>query len=124
MSMAINELTISFIVLYLMLTVVSMVPPVITKTRYWVTWWDYVYPFAGMPLWFLLWWLKVGEGVSTTNFAFEVFCILILSVAAPWMRYYLAYAKSRATAVISFCLTFVPIIVTVFFRFCMPLLPE
>ena len=124
MSMAINELTISFIVLYLMLTVVSMVPPVITKTRYWVTWWDYVYPFAGMPLWFFLWWLKVGEGVSTTNFAFEVFCILILSVAVPWMRYYLAYAKSRATAVISFCLTFVPIIVTVFFRFCMPLLPE
>lgn len=124
MSMAINELTISFIVLYMMLTVVSMVPPVITKARYWVTWWDYVYPFIGMPLWFLLWWLKVGEGVSTTNFAFEVFCILILSVAMPWMRYYLAYAKSRAAAVLSFCLTFVPIIVTFFFRFCMPLLPE
>ena len=124
MSMAINELTISFIVLYLMLTAVSMVPPVITKTRYWVTWWDYVYPFVGMPLWFFLWWLKVGEDVSTTNFAFEVFCILILSVTAPWLRYYLAYAKSRAIAVISFCLTFVPIVVTVFFRFCMPLFPE
>ncbi len=128
MSIAINELTISFIVLYMMLTGVSLVPPVITKTRYWVTWWDYVYPFVGMPLWFLLWfllsWLKVGPGVSTTNFAFEVFCILILSVATPWMRYYLAYSKSRTTAVISFCLTFVPIIVTVFFRFCMPLLPE
>jgi hypothetical protein len=128
MSIALNELTISFIVLYMMLSGVSMVPPVITKTRYWVTWWDYVYPFVGMPLWFFLWfllsWLKVGPGVSTTNFAFEVFCILILSVTAPWMRYYLAFAKSKASRVISLSLTFVPIIVTVLFRFYMPLLPE
>ncbi len=124
MSMAINELTISFIVLYMMLTVVAMVPPVITKTRYWVSWWDFVYPFVGMPLWFLLWWLKVGEGVSTTNFAFEVFCILILSVAMPWMRYYLAYAESKVAAIISVIITFIPIAVTLFFRFNMPLLPE
>lgn len=122
--MAINELIISFVVLYMMLSAVAMVPPVITKSRYWVSWWDYVYPFLSMPLWFLLWWLDVGEGVSTTNFAFEVFCILILSVAVPWFRYYLAYASSKAAAVISFCLTFLPIIVTIFFRFCIPELPS
>ena len=119
MSMAINELVISFIVLYMMLSAVAMIPPVISKNRFRVTWWDYVY-----PLWFLLWWLDVGDGVSTTNFAFEVFCILILSVAVPWSRYYLAYAASKAAAVISFSLTFLPIIVTFFFRFCIPKLPS
>ncbi|MEN8189087.1 MAG: hypothetical protein ABFS19_04520 [Thermodesulfobacteriota bacterium] len=124
MSMAINELTIAFIVLYMMLTVVALVPPAITKTRYWVSWWDFVYPLIGMPLWLFLWWLGVGEGVSTTNFAFEVFCILILSVAMPWMRYYLAYAKSKTAAAISFSITFVPILVTAFFRFFMPELPS
>ena len=124
MSMAINELVISFVVLYMMLSAVAMIPPAISKNRYRVTWWDYVYPFIGMPLWFLLWWLDVGDGVSTTNFAFEVFCILILSVAVPWSRYYLAYAASKAAAVISFSLTFLPIIVTFFFRFCIPKLPS
>jgi hypothetical protein len=122
--MNINELIISFIVLYMMLSAVALVPPSITKTRYWVTWWDYVYPLLTMPLWFALWKLHVGDAVSTTNFAFEGFFLLILSVAIPWIRYYLAYSQVKIVAYLSNALTFLPIITTVVTRLSVPNLPS
>ncbi len=121
--MEINELLVSFIVLYMMLSAVALIPPTITKTRYWVTWWDYVFPLLGMPLWFILRGFHIGDDISTTNFAFEVFFILILSVATPWMRYYLAYCKAKIVAYLSFSLTFLPILTTFLLRMTVPLLP-
>ncbi len=121
--MDINELLISFIVLYMMLSAVAMVPPIIAKSRYRVTWWDYVYPLLTMPFWLVLWKLHVGGDVSTTNFAFEVFFLLILSVATPWTRYYLAYSQSKMVACISNALTFLPLVATVITRLSVPLLP-
>ncbi len=121
--MEINELLISFIVLYMMLSVVALVPPVITKTRYKITWWDYVYPLLTMPLWLALWKLHIGDDVSTTNFAFEVFFLLILSVATPWIRYYLAYSQAKIIGYLSIALTFLPIVTTFIMRLTIPLLP-
>jgi hypothetical protein len=122
--MQFNELVISFIVLYLMLSSVALVPPAITKTRYWVTWWDYVYPLLTMLFWFILMWLHVGDEISPTNFAFEVFFLLILSVATPWIRYYLAYAKAKTVAYFSNSLTFLPLITTFIIRLIIPHLPS
>jgi hypothetical protein len=121
--MEINELLISFVVLYLMLSAVALVPPAITKTRYWITWWDYVYPLLTMPFWFALWKLHIGDDVSTTNFAFEVFFLLILSVATPWIRYYLAYSQKKMVVYLSNALTFLPIITTLIMRLSVPHLP-
>jgi hypothetical protein len=121
--MQFNELLISFVVLYLMLSAVALVPPAITKTRYWVTWWDYVYPLLTMPFWFALWKLHIGDDISATNFAFEVFFLLILSVATPWIRYYLAYSKTKMVAYLSNALTFLPITITLIMRLSVPYLP-
>jgi hypothetical protein len=121
--MEINELLISFGVLYMMLSAVALVPPVISKKGYRVTWWDYVFPLLGMPLWFVLRGFQVGDDISTTNFAFEVFFILILSVSVPWMRYYLAYCQAKMIAYLSFSLTLLPIVMTFFLRLTVPLLP-
>lgn len=121
--MEINELLISFIVLYMMLSAVALVPPAITKTRYWVTWWDYVYPLLTMPFWMALWQLHIGDDISTTNFAFEVFFLLILSVATPWIRYYLAYSQTKIVAYLSNSLTFLPIVTTLIMRLSVPHLP-
>ena len=122
--MEINELLISFIVLYMMLSAVALVPPIITKTRYWVTYWDYVYPLLTMPFWLALWKLHIGGDVTTTNFAFEVFFLLILSVATPWVRYYLAYSNAKIVAYLSNAITFLPLITTFVMRLTMPQLPS
>lgn len=121
--MEINELLISFIVLYMMLSAVALIPPFITKTRYWVTWWDYVYPLLTMPIWFGLWKLHIGGEISTTNFAFEVFFLLILSVAIPWIRYYLAFSQAKMVACLSYALTLLPIAATFILRLTVPNLP-
>jgi hypothetical protein len=122
--MQINELLISFVVLYLMLSGVALVPPAITKTRYWVTWWDYVYPLLTMPFWIALWKLHIGDEISATNFAFEVFFLLILSVATPWIRYYLAYSDAKIVGYLSNSLTFLPIVTTLIVRLSVPHLPN
>jgi hypothetical protein len=122
--MQINELLISFVVLYLMLSVVALVPPAITKTRYWVSWWDYVYPLLTMPFWMALWQLHIGDDISATNFAFEVFFLLILSVAVPWTRYYLAYSQATTVRYLSNSLTFLPLITTLVVRLSVPHLPN
>jgi hypothetical protein len=122
--MQINELLISFVVLYLMLSVVALVPPAITKTRYWVSWWDYVYPLLTMPFWMALWQLHIGDEISATNFAFEVFFLLILSVATPWTRYYLAYSRAKIVSYLSNALTFLPLVTTLVVRLCVPQLPN
>ncbi len=121
--MEINELLISFVVLYMMLSAVAMIPPIIAKARYRRTWWDYVFPLLGMPLWFVLIGFHIGDDISTTNFAFEVFFILILSVATPWIRYYLAYSQAKIVAHLSYALTFLPIITTFILRLTVPRLP-
>ena len=122
--MQINELLISFVVLYMMLSGVALVPPAITKTRYWVTWWDYVYPLLTMPFWLALWKLHIGGEISATNFAFEVFFLLILSVAIPWIRYYLAYSKAKIVGYLSNSLTLLPIVTTLIVRLSVPHLPN
>ena len=122
--MQINELLISFVVLYLMLSVVALVPPAITKKRYWVSWWDYVYPLLTMPFWIALWRLHIGGDISATNFAFEVFFLLILSVAIPWTRYYLAYAQAKSVRYLSNALTFLPLATTIIVRLNVPHLPN
>ncbi|MGD9008000.1 MAG: hypothetical protein PVG41_08770 [Desulfobacteraceae bacterium] len=122
--MQINELLISFVVLYLMLSGVALIPPAITKTRYWVTWWDYVYPLLTMPFWMALWQLHIGDEISATNFAFEVFFLLILSVATPWTRYYLAYSQAKTVHYLSNSLTFLPLATTLIVRLIVPHLPN
>ncbi len=118
------EIIVSSIVLFMLLSSVAIIPPIIGKKRYWITWWDYVFPFLGMPLWLILLAVGVGDDISTTNFVFEMFFIMILSVMVPWFRYYLAYSKARFIPALSFLITFLPILVTIALRFFVPLLPE
>jgi len=118
------EIIVSFIVLLMLLSSVAIIPPIIGKKRYWITWWDYVFPFLGVPLWFILRAFHVGNEISKTNFALEMFLIMICSATAPWLRYYLAYSKAGFIPKMSFLLTFMPVAFTICLRLIIPLLPE
>lgn len=122
--MARFELIVSFAVFCLILIGVSLIPPIIGRKRYRVTWWDFVFPFLGAPLWFILTAIGVGNEVSSTNFAFEIFLIMLSSAMVPWIRYYLAYSRAWYVPFISFYITFLPVTFTVCLRMFLPLLPE
>ena len=87
-------------------------------------WWDYLFPFLGVPVWLILHALNVGEGVSGANFVVEMFWIFLASLSVPWIRVLLRYKENQFTYITSIFLTFIPIILTIYLRLTMPILPE
>ncbi|MBI4687860.1 MAG: hypothetical protein HY756_08805 [Nitrospirae bacterium] len=87
-------------------------------------WWDYIFPFLGIPMWFIMQALDAGSHISKSNFIIEIFIILMFSITAPWLRFAITYMKAGAAPYISFLLTLVPLAATILLRLVMPSLPE
>jgi hypothetical protein len=112
------------VILLLLIAVVAAPPTVMLRKRQRMTWWDYVYPFAGIAAWFPLGMSNVGATVSLSNFVAEVFWIAVVSVAIPWTRWVLPRFQRENLKALPLVLTFLPIIVAVVIRLTMPTLPE
>ncbi len=114
-----------YAVFILSLVAVSVVTPLIlSREKYRITWWDYAFPILGVPLWYVLQAVGIGDGVSMTNFILELFLILVVSISIPWIRFVLTFSNAGVVSNISFLLTFFPLIVAISLRLTVPLLPE
>jgi len=100
-----------------------IVPILLCRKRIKVTWWDYCFPYLGVPLWFILREIGFGDIVTISNLLVEMFLVLLASEAASWIRYGLSFAQSRLWERVSFVLTFLPIATAIFVRWAMPELP-
>ena len=87
-----------------------------------ITWWDYVYPFAGVVAWLCL--SGVGSTVSLSNMVVEIFWIAVLSIVIPWVRWGLSKIEIKRVKALSFFLTLMPILAATVIRLTMPTLPE
>jgi len=115
----------TFVVIALLtvITISMIVPILLSRNKMKVSWWDYCFPYLGAPLWFILREFDVGGAISISNLLVEMFCVLLASEAASWIRYGLTFTSSKVFRSISFFLTFLPIIMAVFIRLVMPELP-
>ena len=114
-----------YVVLVLSTVGVSVVTPLILfRGTLRVTWWDYIFPFLGIPLWFLLRAFHIGGRISRTNLIIELFSILMVSITVPWLRFLMTFARSRFVSYLSSFLTLFPMVAAIFVRLAMPLLPE
>ena len=66
---------------FLLIAAVAIYPMVALRKHQRTTWWDYVYPFAGVAAWFPL--SGVGSTVSLSNFVVEVFWINVAANGIP-----------------------------------------
>ena len=89
-----------------------------------LTSWDYAFPFFGIPSWMILAEYGVGNALSMANFAVEIFIVLLFSVVAPWLRYWLYNKNWQKRVNLTYLLTFSPIIFTLLLRISMPFLRE
>ena len=112
------------VILFLFIAVVAVPPTVMLRKQQRMTWWDFVYPFAGVAAWVPLSMSNVGSTVSLSNFVVEVFWIAVVSVAIPWARWGLSRFQRENLNALPLVLTFLPIIVAVVIRLTMPTLPE
>jgi hypothetical protein len=109
-------------IFFLVIAAVAIYPTVALQKCQHTTWWDYVYPFTGVVAWFLL--LGVGSTATLSNFVVEVFCMAVLSALLPWGRWLLSGSEKDQIKMLSFLLTFLPILAAVVMRLTMPELPE
>jgi hypothetical protein len=116
--------TFDIIAILTVITICMILPIMFSRERRKITWWDYCYPYLGVPLWYLLREFGVGDSVNTSNFMVEMFSILMCSASAPWFRFALTYSKGRLVALISFILTLSPLAVAAGVRLIMPVLPS
>jgi hypothetical protein len=117
-------MTVFPIICFLLIAVGAAFPMNAMRKRQHMSWWDYICPFTGVVVWFPLSMLDVGSAVSLSNFVVEVFCIVLVSAALPWIRWVSSHFEKDGFKKVSFILTFLPIIVAVIIRLTMPTLPE
>ena len=120
----------------LFIAIFAIVPMIMLRKRQRTTWWDYVYPFSGVALWFpfllmslfLCRWFNVVnvESVlpSSQVAAYsEGYWIAVASIIVPWVRWFLSCRfQKEQIKVLSFVLTFVPILSSII-RVTMLILP-
>jgi len=99
-------------------------PVVALRKHQRLIWWDYVYPFAGLPVWFALTMMRVGATASLSNLVVEVFWMAVAAVVVPWARWILAWVGGARCKRVSTGLAFLPLMVAVIIRLVMPTLPE
>lgn len=122
--MFVFQKTFDIIAILTVITISMILPIMFSRERRKIFWWDYCYPYLGVPLWYLLRKFGVGDEISTSNFLVEMFCILMCSASAPWLRFALTYAKGRFVSLISFILSLSPLAVAIGVRLIMPVLPS
>lgn len=105
------------------ITISMIVPILLRRKKMRISWWDYCFPYLGVPLWFGLREIGVGDEVSISNFLVEMFCILLASEVSSWIRFGITFMHSNLMKSISFFLTFMPMIMAIFVRMVMPELP-
>jgi hypothetical protein len=106
------------------ITLSTVISALYCKKKMKVTWWDYAFPYLGVPFWFILRECGVGGEASSSNFLVEMFVILLCSVSAPWLRFSLTFVRGRVVGLISILLTVSPLAVAAFVRVIMPVLPS
>ncbi len=116
--------TFNIILILLIISVSTIIPAILSKNRSRITWWDYVYPASGVLLWFILQMGDLGGEISKFNIIIELFIILLISVTIPWLRFAFTFINNRLLHLLSFSITFAPVIVALLIRLTMPLLPE
>jgi hypothetical protein len=94
------------------------------KKKMKITWWDYAFPYLGVPFWFVLREWGVGGEASSSNFMVEMFAILLCSISAPWFRFALTFIRGRVAGLISILLTISPMVVAALVRLVTPVLPS
>jgi len=112
------------VVWFLLIAAAAAFPTAMMRKGQQTNWWDYTYPFLGVVAWFALAMTGAGTTVSLSNFVAEVFWIAVVSVAIPWIRWFLSRYQNDQIRMWSLALTFLPIIVAVLIRLTMPTLPE
>jgi hypothetical protein len=122
--MLLFQKTFDIIAILTVITISTVVSVLYCKKKMNITWWDYTFPYLGVPFWFILRECGVGDEVSSSNFMVEMFVILMCSASAPWFRFILTFVKGRFIRVLSFLLTVSPLVVAVFVRLVMPVLPS
>ncbi|MEN8189085.1 MAG: hypothetical protein ABFS19_04510 [Thermodesulfobacteriota bacterium] len=116
--------TFDIIAILTIITISMIIPILFSRNKVKFIWWDYVFPYLGVPFWFLLRELGVGDVVSSSNFLVEMFCILMASAAAPWIRFGLTFINSKSIPKLSLALTFLPLVVALLVRMVIPELPS
>ena len=74
--------------------------------------------------WFPLAMSGIGSTVTLSNFVAEEFCVSVVSVAIPWVHWFLARFQNRRLRALWMLLTFLPIVTALAIRLSMPTLPE
>ena len=122
--MLLFQKTFDIIAILTVITISTVVSLMYSKKKMKITWWDYAFPYLGVPFWFILRECGVGDEVSSSNFMVEMFVILMCSASAPWFRFALTFVRGRIMGLISILLTISPLAVAVFVRLVMPVLPS
>ena len=116
---------ISFSAFWLLLIgIVALIPILMMRGKQTTTWWDYLSPFLGVVLWFIVAVAGVGSTATLSNFVVEEFCVAIVSILMPWARWGLTVQKTKSAQKWSLALTFLPLATAVIIRLTMPSLPE
>ncbi len=114
-----------YIVFVFSVIVVSTITPLIlSRHKFKAIWWDYIFPFLGIPMWFIMQAFDAGSRISKSNFIVEIFIVLMFSITAPWLRFAITYMRAGFARYISFLLTLIPVAATILLRLVMPSLPE
>jgi hypothetical protein len=116
--------TFDIIAILTVITLSTVISLMLSKKSIKISWWDYAFPYLGVPFWFVLQACGIGGEVSSSNFMVEMFAILVCSVSAPWLRFALTYVRGRIVAWISILLTISPLAVAAFVRLVTPVLPS
>lgn len=123
--MLLFQKTFDIIAILTVITISSVVSLMLGKKNRKISWWDYAFPYLGVPFWYILRECGIGGEVSSSNFMVEMFAILLCSVSAPWIRFALTFVRgrSRVMGLISILLTVSPLAVAAFVRLVTPVLP-
>ncbi len=116
--------TFDIIAILTVITLSTVISLLYSKKKMKITWWDYAFPYLGVPFWFILRECGVGNEATSSNFMVEMFAILLCSISAPWLRFSLTFVKGRVVGLISMLLTVSPLAVAAFVRLVTPVLPS
>ena len=89
-----------------------------------LSWWDVLYPYTGIPVWFALTSLGIGATPTLSNFVVEVILISIVSIAAPWLALFSYRTKNKNAVSAARLLSFLPVVFSIVIRLLLKSLPE
>jgi hypothetical protein len=116
--------TFDILAILTVITISTVISLMYSKKQMKITWWDYAFPYLGVPFWYILRECGVGGEASSSNFMVEMFAILLCSASAPWLRFSLTFLRGRLVGLISMLLTVSPLAVAAFVRMVTPVLPS